>query len=72
MRFIGLDLGTKTLGVAVSDLTNIIASSLCIIRFSDSNYNSTYVRNQIKKGKSVRYLLPNEVFEYIEKNKLYI
>lgn len=37
-----------------------------------SNYNSTYVRNQIKKGKSVRYLLPNEVLEYIEKNKLYI
>ena len=42
MRFIGLDLGTKTLGVAVSDLTNIIASSLCIIRFSDNDYNSTY------------------------------
>ena len=37
-----------------------------------SNYNSTYVRNQIKKGKSVRYLLPNEVLENIEKNKLYI
>ena len=37
-----------------------------------SNYNSTYVRNQIKKGKSVRYLLPNEVLEYIERNKLYI
>ena len=37
-----------------------------------SNYNSTYVRDQIKKGKSVRYLLPNEVLEYIEKNKLYI
>jgi len=36
-----------------------------------SNYNSTYVRNQIKRGKSVRYLLPNEVLEYIEKNKLY-
>lgn len=42
MRFIGLDLGTKTLGVAVSDATNIIASSLCIIRFSDSDYNETY------------------------------
>ena len=36
-----------------------------------SNYNSTYVRNQIKKGKSVRYLLPDEVLEYIEKNQLY-
>lgn len=37
-----------------------------------SNYNSTYVRKQIKEGKSVRYLMPDEVFEYIEKNKLYM
>ena len=36
-----------------------------------SNYNSTYVRNQIKNRKSVRYLLPDEVLEYIEKNQLY-
>lgn len=36
-----------------------------------SNYNSTYVRKQIKAGKSVRYLMPEEVYEYIEQNKLY-
>jgi len=36
-----------------------------------SNYNSTYVRKQIKEGNSVRYLMPDEVYEYIEKNKLY-
>ena len=36
-----------------------------------SNYSSTYVRTQIKEGKSVRYLLPDEVYEYILKNKLY-
>ena len=36
-----------------------------------SNYSSTYVRAQIKEGKSVRYLLPDEVYEYILKNKLY-
>lgn len=36
-----------------------------------SNYSSTYVREQIRKGKSVRYLMPEEVHEYIEKNKLY-
>ena len=36
-----------------------------------SNYSSTYVRNQIKSNKSVRYLLPDEVYEYIVKNKLY-
>ena len=36
-----------------------------------SNYNSTYVRKQIKEGKCVRYLMPEEVYEYINKNKLY-
>lgn len=36
-----------------------------------SNFSSTYVRSQIKKQKSVRYLLPDEVYEYIEENKLY-
>lgn len=36
-----------------------------------SNYNSTYVRTQIKNKKSVRYLMPDEVYEYIEQNKLY-
>lgn len=36
-----------------------------------SNYSSTYVRAQIKDGKSVRYLLPDEVYEYILENKLY-
>lgn len=36
MRIIGLDLGTKTLGVAVSDLTETIASSLTTLRFSEN------------------------------------
>ena len=36
-----------------------------------SNYNSTYVRGQIKEGKCVRYLMPDEVFEYIQKYQLY-
>ena len=37
-----------------------------------SNYSSTYVRNQIKANKSVRYLLPEEVYKYILQNKLYM
>lgn len=36
-----------------------------------SNFSSTYIRKQIKNGKSVRYLLPDEVYEYIEENNLY-
>ena len=38
MRYLGLDLGTKTLGVAVSDKTNLIASPLTVIRFNEGNY----------------------------------
>lgn len=40
MRYLGLDLGTKTLGVALSDITLTIASSYKTINFSESDYNS--------------------------------
>lgn len=35
MRYLGLDLGSKTLGVAVSDKTGLIASSYSIIRHNE-------------------------------------
>ena len=37
MRYIGLDLGTKTLGVAVSDKTETIASAITTLRFTENN-----------------------------------
>ena len=40
MRYLGLDLGTKTLGVAISDKLGMIASSLKTIRFENEDYNS--------------------------------
>lgn len=40
MRYLGLDLGSKTLGVAISDTTNTIASSLKTIFFKEDDYNS--------------------------------
>ena len=42
MRYLGLDLSTKTLGLAVSDLTNTIATSIGIIRFENEKYDDTY------------------------------
>lgn len=36
-----------------------------------TNLSSTFVREKIRKGKSIRYLTPDEVYEYIKKNKLY-
>lgn len=35
MRILGLDLGTKTLGIAVTDKTNLIASPYKTIRFTN-------------------------------------
>ena len=37
MRYLGLDLGTKTLGISVSDETKTIASGLKTLRFSENN-----------------------------------
>lgn len=41
MRYLGLDLGTKTLGVSISDESLTIANPLTIIRFSNQDYEST-------------------------------
>lgn len=40
MRYLGLDLGTRTLGISISDTSLTIASTLKTIRFSDSDYDS--------------------------------
>ena len=40
MRCLGLDLGSKTLGIAISDRTNLIASVYTTLYFKDENYES--------------------------------
>lgn len=45
MRYLGLDLGTKTLGISVSDETLTIANPLTIIHFSEGDYEAT--KNQL-------------------------
>ena len=40
MRYLGLDLGTRTLGISISDTTKTIANTLKTIRFNDSDYDS--------------------------------
>ncbi len=40
MRYLGLDLGSKTLGIAISDMTNTIASVYTTLNFKDENYES--------------------------------
>ena len=40
MRCLGLDLGSKTLGIAISDRTNCIASVYTTLYFNNEDYNS--------------------------------
>lgn len=39
MRCLGLDLGTRTLGISLSDATNTIATTLKTIRFQEEDYD---------------------------------
>ena len=40
MRYLGLDLGSKTLGMSISDITGLIASNLGTLNFLDEDYDS--------------------------------
>ena len=40
MRYLGLDLGSKTLGIATSDITNTIATTYTTLRCEENDYNS--------------------------------
>lgn len=63
------------------DIKNIIEKDEFLSKNKDSfvavsnnilnNFSSTYARKIIKEDKSIRYLAPDEVVNYIEKHKLY-
>ncbi len=40
MRYLGLDLGTKTLGVSISDITHTIANSYKTICFKENDFEA--------------------------------
>lgn len=42
MRVLGLDLGTRTLGLAISDETQTIATPLYTIRYEEGKYNHLF------------------------------
>ncbi|GMO15930.1 MAG: Holliday junction resolvase RuvX [Mycoplasmoidaceae bacterium] len=56
MRVIGIDLGTKTMGLAITDLNKTIASSLSNFEFTKNNYEAC-----INKLKSVFKQYNNEI-----------
>ena len=70
------------LGRAEDNIGEIIKNHKLLSKYSSSfiitnislrtNLSSTFIRNEIKNHHSVRYLLPDEIIEYIKSNKLYL
>ena len=57
MRYLGLDLGTKTLGVAISDKTNMISSSLKTIFYNNEDELILELKNIISEYKITKIIL---------------
>jgi len=47
MKYLGLDLGTRTLGLSISDLTHTIASTYKTIRYEENDYE--FLLNELKR-----------------------
>ena len=47
MKYLGLDLGTRTLGLSISDLTHTIASTYKTIRYEENDYE--FLLKELKK-----------------------
>jgi len=52
-------------------LTKHRQSFLGMKEMMKNNFSSTAMRQKIAEGKSIRYLVPDEVYEYIKENRLY-
>ena len=59
MIYLGLDLGSKTLGLSISDKTALIATSLKVIRYSDENELFSELDNIVKERCVDAFVLGN-------------
>jgi nicotinate-nucleotide adenylyltransferase len=53
------------------DPENHFAKKSIIVRITGMDVSSSQIREKVKKGKSIRYLVPFKVEEYIKRKKLY-
>lgn len=58
----------KRPGFDVNDLRN---ANVTVLQAPLLEISSTYIRKRIKEGKSVRYILPEKVWEYVTENRYY-
>ena len=71
MRVIGLDLGSKTVGVAVSDFLGIIANPIGTLRIEENDLNQALelVKNVVKEQNAEK-IVSNSNFSNPKKKKM--
>lgn len=59
MRILGFDLGTRTLGISISDYTNTIATTYKTIRFNEKDYDSIIpeIKDIVKEFNATKIVL---------------
>ncbi len=59
MKYLGLDLGTRTLGIAISDATHLVATPVKVLRFEENDYDKTIepLREIINNEKIEKFIL---------------
>lgn len=71
-REISPDPSLKKRGIILQERLPEGFESIADDQFITTNISSTIIRQRVKEGKSIRYMVPEEVEKYIKKKKLYI
>ena len=72
MRYLGLDLGTKTLGISITDKTNTLVRPLKVLRFKSEDYESIVIfPNGTWKNEIAYYNANNNKITYFDEEITY-
>lgn len=52
-------------------LTERFGAKIMLLHFPDMELSSTEIRERIRNGKSIRYMVPDNVMQYIQQKKIY-
>ena len=62
----------KNLQEKIDAITDKYGGEIFIVNGPELTLSSTLIRDRVKNNKTIRYLVPDEVNDYIIKNRLYM